>query len=755
MKSIKQIRENYNILTEKEEADIKKLTALGRAGLFDANKIPFIKRALEKDPKEMTLAERKILLNLLDQLMSQVLHSSQVYTKVKQNVMRDDLREESLDEKSDYLSKFDPRAGSSWPSEKDIPNVLILKRKSIRVFPGSQKVALYYSQALDRYISIPFGVPNLGIAEDTSEQYKKAKKNKDKSNKSDEQTDKEAVAKVISQMRSGQKRKAISNAENIPLSAAGVGSQPGALQARRAIGAAARKQLGSRLASGDLEGAAASAGYLLGKAIRSGAGYAASPVKKMASASAAQYKKGYEDLKTDVANSALVQKAKTGIGNVKLGREAAKSATPWRHNPRGSDKKIISPSASFAHKLGRLSGKVFEEENLSEDFAYGDIHDFTLPSIAKDFVPGLGTARSAERTRQAWEKGSYGMAALHGLDTAVSGVSDAALASTFAAPVGAALKAGSGAVKAGILGARTYGTKVMQQLAPKGGAKAATVPAKTEVKAVEASTKAATVPAKTEVKAVEASVKASKPKPKAPKPKAPKPKRNPFRGMRDVDSSASSASGNAQQFTPPKDFSLKAQISAPKGASSADGGASELERQERLQRQAYSGGKVVTENKDNINERINPSGLIGGALRLGGAALATTAGAVGASLEGGEQDFKQPSPFSAQAKIKKTPEPVSAKRAIDKRRMQNQLQALQQPQQSEQQNESMINTLKNISENTEFSIGDKTIVINKNIAEKIVSLYESVNRQNKRKIESMLNESVDSFKKIVEFAVRQ
>jgi hypothetical protein len=87
--------------------------------------------------------------------------------------------------------------------------------------------------------------------------------------------------------------------------------------------------------------------------------------------------------------------------------------------------------------------------------------------------------------------------------------------------------------------------------------------------------------------------------------------------------------------------------------------------------------------------------------------------------------------------------------------MQQQLQALQQPQQSEQQNESMINTLKNINENTEFSIGDKTIVINKNIAEKIVSLYESVNRQNKKKIESMLNESVDSFKKIVEFAVRQ
>jgi hypothetical protein len=37
-----------------------------------------------------------------------------------------------------------------------MPTVLILKRKAIRVYPDNQKIALYYSQALDRYISIPF-----------------------------------------------------------------------------------------------------------------------------------------------------------------------------------------------------------------------------------------------------------------------------------------------------------------------------------------------------------------------------------------------------------------------------------------------------------------------------------------------------------------------------------------------------------------------------------------------------------------------
>ena len=584
MKSIKQIRENYNILTEKEEADIKKLTALGRAGLFDANKIPFIKRALEKDPKEMTLAERKILLNLLDQLMSQVLHSSQVYTKVKQNVMRDDLREELLDEKSDYLSKFDPRAGSSWPSEKDMPNVLILKRKSIRVFPGSQKVALYYSQALDRYISIPFGVPNLGIAEDTSEQYKKAKKNKDKSNKSDEQTDKEAVAKVISQMRSGQKtkeRKAISNAENIPLSAAGVGSQPGALQARRAIGKAAREKFRSRLASGDLEGAAASAGYLLGKAIRSGVGYAASPLKKMASTSIAQHKKGFEDLKTNVANSALVQKAKTGIGNFKLGREAEKSHTPWRHNPRGSDKKIISPSASFAHKLGRLSGKVFEEETATPE-QIKNSQLYPVPTSVRRRLRTTGELpdRDPEKQRRLETTGQIGL---------------------------------------GLVG----GGRVL------GGA---------------------------------------------------------LRAAR-----------------------------AARGAGAAIG---------RFVRRALPGA----------------AGLAAGA-------LGTAASAAAAALGGGEQDIKEPKSFSLQAKTSKA-EPASSGDAVSTRQQ-------QKINRSMGVTENTIKKLKMVNENTEFSIGDKTIVINKNIAEKIVSLYESVNRQNKRKIESMLNESVDSFKKIVEFAVRQ
>ena len=39
----------------------------------------------------------------------------------------------------------------------DPPFVLVLKRKSIRLYPNNTKIALYYNQKLDKYFSIPYG----------------------------------------------------------------------------------------------------------------------------------------------------------------------------------------------------------------------------------------------------------------------------------------------------------------------------------------------------------------------------------------------------------------------------------------------------------------------------------------------------------------------------------------------------------------------------------------------------------------------
>jgi hypothetical protein len=43
-------------------------------------------------------------------------------------------------------------------SQKNIdpPNVLMMKRKSVRQFPNGQRVALYYVDKIDKYITVPY-----------------------------------------------------------------------------------------------------------------------------------------------------------------------------------------------------------------------------------------------------------------------------------------------------------------------------------------------------------------------------------------------------------------------------------------------------------------------------------------------------------------------------------------------------------------------------------------------------------------------
>lgn len=38
----------------------------------------------------------------------------------------------------------------------DPPNVLIMKRKSIRQFSNNQRVALYYVDKIDKYVTVPY-----------------------------------------------------------------------------------------------------------------------------------------------------------------------------------------------------------------------------------------------------------------------------------------------------------------------------------------------------------------------------------------------------------------------------------------------------------------------------------------------------------------------------------------------------------------------------------------------------------------------
>lgn len=129
MITVKQILEQYDIVTDKASSHDLYLADLASSGIIEEEKIPMLRRSLNKNINEMTVAEKKSLVSLIESLMANV-----------------------IVEKSG--------GAMSYPSEKDMPTVIILKRKAIRVFPDNQKIGLYYSQALDRYISIPFG-PNV------------------------------------------------------------------------------------------------------------------------------------------------------------------------------------------------------------------------------------------------------------------------------------------------------------------------------------------------------------------------------------------------------------------------------------------------------------------------------------------------------------------------------------------------------------------------------------------------------------------
>ena len=46
--------------------------------------------------------------------------------------------------------------GKKKSTSMDPPPVLLLKRKSVRQFPDGQRVALYYVEKLDKYVTVPY-----------------------------------------------------------------------------------------------------------------------------------------------------------------------------------------------------------------------------------------------------------------------------------------------------------------------------------------------------------------------------------------------------------------------------------------------------------------------------------------------------------------------------------------------------------------------------------------------------------------------
>jgi hypothetical protein len=145
---------DFKSITEEEKKDYSKFDALVRAGLANKAQIQRIHRILDKMGEEkpnFNPADRAILQNLFNRMVDLISNNKQIYSKAKQTV-RKDLNEVSL------------AATSDVPFIPDPPAVLVIKRRAVRLYPDGTRVALYYSDKLKRYFTVPYATMSAGVS---------------------------------------------------------------------------------------------------------------------------------------------------------------------------------------------------------------------------------------------------------------------------------------------------------------------------------------------------------------------------------------------------------------------------------------------------------------------------------------------------------------------------------------------------------------------------------------------------------------
>ena len=91
-------------------------------------------------------ADRAIMQNLFNRMVDLISNNKQIYTKARQAV-REELEE-----------------ATSVPLVPMPPIIMVIKRKAVRLYPDGTRIALYYSDKMKRYFSVPFGTPEADIS---------------------------------------------------------------------------------------------------------------------------------------------------------------------------------------------------------------------------------------------------------------------------------------------------------------------------------------------------------------------------------------------------------------------------------------------------------------------------------------------------------------------------------------------------------------------------------------------------------------
>ena len=140
---MKSLTEFKNLFESEESVDSSRFDMLVRAGLVNKAQLQRIHKILNKMQEEnpsFSPADRAIIQNLFNRMVSLLTTNKQIFQKARQAVKENvDVLEEATD------------------LPDDPPFVLVLKRKAIRLYPNKTKVALYYNDKIDKYFTIPYG----------------------------------------------------------------------------------------------------------------------------------------------------------------------------------------------------------------------------------------------------------------------------------------------------------------------------------------------------------------------------------------------------------------------------------------------------------------------------------------------------------------------------------------------------------------------------------------------------------------------
>ena len=176
MKSLSRFKQAPAVILEEEKSDYSKFDMLVRAGLANKAQMQRIHKILDKMQEEkpqFNNTDKAILQNLFNKMVDVITNNKQIFQQTKR-VVKEDLEEGVIDT-TDF--KIGPsgkkirahRVSISKNAELeeqteiieeqfrgDPPNILLLKRKAIRMYPNSTRIALYYNDRLNKYFSIPY-----------------------------------------------------------------------------------------------------------------------------------------------------------------------------------------------------------------------------------------------------------------------------------------------------------------------------------------------------------------------------------------------------------------------------------------------------------------------------------------------------------------------------------------------------------------------------------------------------------------------